>query len=129
MDSGYMERNKKVIKLIIFVTLTVGLTVCIETCFCHYLDYPTYTDIVMVDQQDAIFPVVTFCPDLKSKVKVKEDVLKVCKELQIAQQYCLKKACCSRQMELNLHATIMGGIAISPGLGQRLEVLKICSIK
>ena len=31
----------------------------------------------MVDQQNAIFPVVTFCPEPKSKYKVKEDILKV----------------------------------------------------
>ena len=72
-----MDTIKSILKLVIAIILTIGLAFCLRTCLIFYLDYPTYTDIAMVNQQDAIFPAVTLCPDPDSKIKVKEDVLKV----------------------------------------------------
>lgn len=41
----------------------------------HYLKAPTYTDMVMVPQEEAEFPSLTFCPT--KDVAYKEDILKV----------------------------------------------------
>ena len=72
-----MDTIKSILKLVIAIILTIGLSFCLKTCLIFYLDYPTYTDIAMINQQDAIFPALTLCPDPDSKMTVKEDVLKV----------------------------------------------------
>ena len=43
--------------------------------FVHYLKEPTYTEMVMVPQEEAEFPSITFCPI--KHVAYKEDILKV----------------------------------------------------
>ena len=67
----------RTLKLVITLGLTLGLVFCLRTCMNFYLKYPTYTDIHMVDQQDAFFPAVTFCPYPDSKNRLKEIILKV----------------------------------------------------
>ena len=59
------------------IVLNVGLVLCLQKCFEFYFSAPTYTDIALVEQHEAEFPALTFCPDSPDLVKLKEDVLKV----------------------------------------------------
>ena len=60
---------KVAFKFVIFVILLTGLIVCLHRCFTHYFDYPTYTEVSMVDQVNSEFPAITFCPQVKDKIK------------------------------------------------------------
>ena len=66
---------KTVINFLTVASLFTALTFCLSVCFTFYMGFPTYTDISMVDQPNAPFPAVTFCPDTYPKAK--EEVLKV----------------------------------------------------
>ena len=66
---------RSVFKFLVAVSVTAGLAICVYTCFQFYYDFPTYTDISVVNQEEALFPAVTFCPELPEKIK--EDVLRV----------------------------------------------------
>ena len=70
---------KLVLKFVVAVSLMVGLGTCLFTCFEFYLEFPTYTDISMVNQNESLFAAVTFCPEPDSKSKAKLAVLKVSK--------------------------------------------------
>ena len=65
----------KFFKLVVLSLLIAGLVACLSTCFSFYFDFPTYTDISMVEQGKALFPAVTICPDTPAAAK--EDVLVV----------------------------------------------------
>ena len=66
---------KTILKLVTGLFLNIALAYCLTYCVTFYLEYPTYTDVALVDQTDAIFPAITFCPG--DKAKLKGDVLKV----------------------------------------------------
>ena len=66
---------RSVFKFLVAVSVTAGLAICVYTCFQFYYDFPTYTDISVVNQEEALFPAVTFCPEFPEKIK--EEVLRV----------------------------------------------------
>ena len=66
---------KSIVKLAIAIVLGIGLIICLEECYNFYCLSPTYTEINLVEQHEAEFPALTFCP--YGEV-IKEDVLKVC---------------------------------------------------
>ena len=65
----------KFLKLVVLSLLIGGLVACLSICFSFYLDFPTYTEISMVEQEEALFPAVTICPNKLTAAK--EDVLVV----------------------------------------------------
>ena len=66
---------KSIVKFALAIVLGIGLIICLEECFNFYSISPTYTEITLVEQHEAEFPALTFCPYGEL---IKEDVLKVC---------------------------------------------------
>ena len=129
MEMKYFTYFRKSLTFVTLVGSTVGLAICLRKCLTFFLEEPSYTDISMVDQQNAIFPVVTFCPEPKSKYKVKEDILKV-----IILGKCIKWSmrtvlCFYRRMVLHLDVNITKKIATILGLALSQSAPKICLIK
>ena len=72
--------NMIILRYIIFLILFTGLVVCLGNCFAFFFIYPTYTDVHLVDQQDAPFPDITLCAETtptSTHQHIKENVLKV----------------------------------------------------
>ena len=65
-----------VVVVVVFITLLVVTLYEAYGCFQRYLDFPKYTSIKLVYQDQVDFPSLTFCPIFHEVVKV--DVLAVC---------------------------------------------------
>ena len=68
---------KSVLRFLLTLVITVALGYYLILCLRAFVSNPTYTDITMVDQQKAPFPVITVCP----KPGYKDEVLKVSQAL------------------------------------------------
>ena len=63
---------KCALRFMLTLVITVALVYYLILCLLAFVSNPTYTDITMVDQQKAAFPVVTVCPKPGYKGKVLE---------------------------------------------------------
>ena len=65
--------SKSALKLLLTLGISIWLLRILYECFYIYIMSPTYTEITMVEQEDAPFPAITLCPVRGFKA----DVLKV----------------------------------------------------
>ena len=53
---------KSALKLLLTLGISIWLVSILYQCFYIYIMSPTYTEITMVEQENAPFPVITLCP-------------------------------------------------------------------
>ena len=72
----HCEPGPGIFSVVVFIALLVLTLFEANDCFQRYLQFPKYTSIKLVYQDQVDFPSLTFCPLFHEGVKI--DVLAVC---------------------------------------------------